>query len=351
MTKFDRYLLRTLFASILVALIFLLGIDFLVRSSEESAALSGKYTFSILALSLILQIPSRTIEFMPAAVLVGTIMGLGQLNAQNELTVVRTSGVSRLRMSRSGILLALILGSLLIAIGEYISPKADAKSELIVNQAKGLTSQTLYNQGTWLSEGNNRMVHIGKFNKDGSIGNLRFYQRQANGDIHIREANKAHYQQTQWQLENVRSFSLSPQGMQTLTSDNHWQNAVTPATLYAIANTKTANTIHELITLTQFLRANHLNDNSQQLLLWQRLFLPLSTLTMILLALPFAFSQRRGGGGGSRLVIGILLGVCYYISQGIISNLAVLLNWPPLLGAILPIALLGIPPLLVLLKD
>lgn len=350
MKTFDYYLLRTLFISILVALIFLLGIDFLVRSSEESGALSDQYTLNILFISLILEIPSRIITFMPASILVGTIMSLGQLSTQNELTIIRTSGISRLRISYAGIFLALILGSALILIGEYIAPISNAKSELIINQAKGQSSPLQYKQGIWLTDHQGEIIHIGNLQKDGSIGNLRFYQQQKNGDILVKEAKNARYQTTYWQLNTPSAFKISPNAIQPVTMDSQWKNTISPATLYSLINIKNSNTIRELITLSHFLEANQLNTNRPQLKLWQRLFLPLSTLTMLLLALPFAYSSKRGGNG-YRLVIGILLGVSYYISEGILSNLAILFTWPPLLGALLPICLLGIPPLFVLLRD
>ena len=72
---------------------------------------------------------------------------------------------------------------------------------------------------------------------------------------------------------------------------------------------------------------------------------------MVLLALPFAFGSNRSGQQGTRLVIGILLGVAYYVISGVIANLALLLHWPPLLGATLPIFLFTVPAFIVLARQ
>lgn len=349
LTTFDRYLLRTLLIATLVTLIFLIGVDFLVQSSDQSGDIGqGNYTFLIMSYTIALEIPDRIIKFLPAAILIGTIMSLGQLGVQNELTVVRTAGISRLRMSLSGILMAIVLGFGLIGIGEYIAPTMTAKSELIRNQALGRTTNTPYANGLWINNDNN-LIHIGNFNEDGTLNNLRFYKE--NNGVTITEATKATFKTDHWQLENAISLTATINKFQTTQADDKWHTTLTPANLYTLANTENATTLHELITLTRFLKANNINHNHESLRLWQRLLLPLSTLTMLLLALPFAYSPKRGGANGSRLVIGILLGVSYYVLQGILSSLALLLNWLPILGAVLPIAILGIPPLIMLMRD
>ena len=97
--------------------------------------------------------------------------------------------------------------------------------------------------------------------------------------------------------------------------------------------------------------ANGLNHEHESLKLWQRLLTPLTTAAMVLLALPFAFGSSRSGQQGTRLVTGILLGVAYYVISGVIANLALLLHWPPLLGAALPILIFTVPPLILLTRQ
>ena len=112
-----------------------------------------------------------------------------------------------------------------------------------------------------------------------------------------------------------------------------------------------AETLRELHTLTRFMAANGLNHHQESLKYWQRLLTPLTTAAMVLLALPFAFGSNRSGQQGTRLVIGILLGVAYYVTSGVIANLALLLHWPPLLGATLPILLFTVPAFIVLARQ
>ncbi len=348
---FDRYLLRVMFIAIMATLFFLLGVDFLVQSTERGDDLGiGKYTFAMMVYTQFLEIPQRSIEFMPAAVLVGTLMGLGQLGAQNELTIVRSSGVSRLKISRPGLFLALLLGVLLVVIGESLAPYASARSESIRNQALGRTTQPLYAEGVWVNDGQGA-VHIGALNPDGSLGDLRFYRVEENGKVTIQHTVSAVYRENHWLLRGNRAFSLTPERVAPAESHALWKKNFTPKMLLRMANTESASTIGELLNLNHFLTANDLDHSGASLRLWQRLLLPLTTATMLLLALPFAFNVKRSGERGSRLVIGILLGVGYYMAQDIISRLCLLFHWLPIIGALTPIVLFALPPLFFLTRD
>ena len=284
MTRFDRYLLRTILATSLIALAFLLAVDYIVQSSVDAYDLGqGNYTLAVLLLQLLLVLPEKLLLYTPAAVLIGTIMGLGQLAAQNEIAVVRAAGISRLRLARAGIAFALIVGVLNI--------------------------------------------------------------------VNISEAERATWQAPDWQLENPRAWRTRAEKTETVTAPERWQNGATPQALQALSAVKSAETLRELYTLTRFMAANGLNHQQQSLKLWQRLLTPLTTAAMVLLALPFTFGNARSGQQGTRLVTGILLGVAYYVISGVIANLALLLHWPPLLGAALPILIFTLPPLILLMRQ
>ena len=350
MTRFDRYLLRTILATSLIALAFLLAVDYIVQISVDADDLGqGNYTLAVLLLQLLLVLPEKLLLYTPAAVLIGTIMGLGQLAAQNEIAVVRAAGISRLRLARAGIAFALIVGVLNIVNGETLAPQLADRSRLLRSQALGEPAATGPAQGIWLKQ-QDTIIHIGALNADGSLARLRSYQSDA-GHITIREADRATWDAPDWQLENPRGWRTSADKTETIPAPARWQNGATPQALHALAAINSAETLRELYTLTRFMAANGLNHEHESLKLWQRLLTPLTTAAMVLLALPFAFGNNRSGQQGTRLVTGILLGVAYYVISGVIANLALLLHWPPLLGAALPILIFTVPPLVLLMRQ
>jgi len=74
---------------------------------------------------------------------------------------------------------------------------------------------------------------------------------------------------------------------------------------------------------------------------------PLLVLAMILLAIPFTFSIPRAPGLGSRLAVGVIVGLLTYIIYQIILNLGLLFSLnvplttlaPPLLLLLIALAL------------
>ena len=190
MTRFDRYLLRTILATSLIALAFLLAVDYIVQISVDADDLGqGNYTLAVLLLQLLLVLPEKLLLYTPAAVLIGTIMGLGQLAAQNEIAVVRAAGISRLRLARAGIAFALIVGVLNIVNGETLAPQLADRSRLLRNQALGQSSDPGREQGIWLKQQNTH-IHIGALNPDGSLARIRSYHSDADS-ITISEADRA----------------------------------------------------------------------------------------------------------------------------------------------------------------
>lgn len=344
MRRFDRYIIRTVLVTTTIALLFLIGMDFLIQSAAEADDLGDHYGLSVMLLTLLLQLPEKILLFMPAAVLIGGIIGLGQLASQNELTVLLASGVSRLRAVSAAIFAAFVLGACAVLLGETLAPKWSAQSELLRAQAKGESSD--YRGGLWLRD-QDALVHIRGIAADGSLQGLRFYRNLEVG-IAIQEAEAARYHAPDWLLDNAVLTRITPERIDKSAGAPHWKNGASPAILQTLAASRQSGTLRELYTLTRFLAANGLSHQQESLKLWQRFFLPLSTVTMLLLALPFIFGRARSTHQGSRLVIGILCGVAYYIAQGILANLALLYQWPPVLGAFTPIFLFALFPLLFL---
>ena len=58
---------------------------------------------------------------------------------------------------------------------------------------------------------------------------------------------------------------------------------------------------------------------------------------MMVLALPFAYFQRRAGGIGFRIFAGTILGLVFFLLGRVFSHLGVINDWPPLFSAAFPV--------------
>jgi lipopolysaccharide export system permease protein len=70
---------------------------------------------------------------------------------------------------------------------------------------------------------------------------------------------------------------------------------------------------------------------------WQKLFNPAAVIVMMVLALPFAYFQRRQGGIGFRIFAGTMLGLSFILLGRLFTNLGVLNDWPALFSAAFPV--------------
>lgn len=347
MTRFDRYVMRVLTMTTLTALLFLLCIDFLLQSADQAGDIGkGHYTFTVLLVVLFYALPEKLLLFAPAATLIGAIMGLGQLAAQNELAVVQASGVSRFRVVRGALLLACLSGVVLLALEESVVPDWSAKSTLLRNQALGRAASLSTREGMWLHT-EQGMMHIGRVNADGSLGAIQRMTPHRDG-ADIMQAATAQFVDGAWQLHDSHTLHIDPDAATVSVGDSVWRSGLTPDNLTYLLKQNPYPTLVERYRQIHFLRANGLNADAQSLIFWQKLLLPLAVVTMVLLSLPFVFTRGRSANRGTRLIIGILLGVAFYVCQGMLANLTLILGWPPLLGAGLPIVLFAVPAWLLL---
>ena len=97
--------------------------------------------------------------------------------------------------------------------------------------------------------------------------------------------------------------------------------------------------MRELLTYIAYLEDNGLDTRRYQLAFWTKLLAPLANLSMLFIAMPFAFGRQRSAGMGQRLVIGILLGLAFFLLNRMLGNIVLLYDFPPIIGAALPMML------------
>ena len=107
---FDRYLGRTVFVGTLFALLVLFSIDSIIDFINDVESVDDRgFTFGHVMLRLLFEMPQRLYEFMPTALLLGALIGLGGLAAKSELVALRSVGISKLRIIWSVLKVGIVL--------------------------------------------------------------------------------------------------------------------------------------------------------------------------------------------------------------------------------------------------
>ncbi len=336
--KLDLYIIKAIVASTLVVLLSLLSLDFLIRLITDVDHLGEKeFTIAKLLIISFLFVPVKLMQFFPVSLVIGTLLGLGKLQANSELIVAQTSGMSRFHISLIGIVISCFLGSAVLAITEYAGYPSQQKAIQMRANALGRVIKNASNTGAWLLD-NRDFVYVGGVKSTGEIRNIKIYRYSPKMTLtEIIQAKKATTSKNSWLLKNVVVKSdfrtkVKVKRHKTLI----WKNQVDIEIVRLLVSEPDDLLTKDLWEYIQYQKSNNITSSNYLLIFWQRILMPLSSAVMFLLALPFVFSTHRNKGQGQKLFLGLLLGLAYYVCSSSISNLVLLTGIPVILGALLP---------------
>src|SRR6185369_3628042 len=95
MRLLDIYLAKQILLALLMVVLLLFGLDLFFGFIQEMKWVGrGSYTLGLAAAYLLMISPMKVYQLLPWAACLGTLLGLGSLSENSELTVMRASGVS-----------------------------------------------------------------------------------------------------------------------------------------------------------------------------------------------------------------------------------------------------------------
>jgi len=304
----------------------------------------ANYTLSTAFLFVALQLPSRMYELFPVAALIGTLFAISQLVANSEYTVMRASGASLLQVTWALIRVGLPLALVTFLAGEFVAPPAERIARQVRAQAKGdrttITAQQ-FQSGFWFKQ-DLTFVNIRGVLGDMTLVGVRLYQFDDQLRLKtMRVAESGSFIGSgAWTLVDVTTTELGPEEAKLTRQDSWtWDTVLRPSllTVFQVAPEKL-----ELGTLWDNMRilgAGTQKTSRFEIAFWNKLFFPAAVLVMMVLALPFAYFQRRAGGVGFRIFVGTMLGLAFFLVGRLFSNLGVLNDWSPLFSAVFPLAM------------
>jgi len=336
----SRYIFRVILGTSLIALLVMLILDSLFNLLSELEDVNEQsYTLLTMLHYLLLTLPRRLVETAPVALLVGGLLGMGALASHSELVVMRASGRSRLGLVSAAMQAGLILSLAVALLGEFVAPVGERMARTLRVEA-GL-SDSRWNQGLWARDGN-LIIHIGAALPGPRLAELELYALDDKAALTVfGQASGARFEDERWILENARFNLIKPDAInQENLPEVPWRSVLTPETLEVLAVDPDDLALRELLTYIDYLSDNGLDTDSYELAFWTKVLAPLANLAMLFVAMPFAFGPQRGTGAGYRLVIGIFIGLLFFLLNRLLGNLVLLYHYPPALGAALPMLLL-----------
>ena len=343
MKLFDLYIFKNILQSALVVLlIFLTLLGFLEFIAQADDVGVGTYGLNQAIQYSLLKLPSSIFQLMPIIVLIGSLLALGNMSKNSELLVLLTSGFSLQRMSISVFFSGIVLCFFTASIGEYISPKMERYADQYRTINKYQYSRLGNTGGIWLREGD-KIININLLNENKSFGNVSIYQLAENNKLSkISRASSAGIDDfNQWILSNLSETVFNNDGINDNYSRYKIEKTKLNRDLVNLTIVKSENlNIVELYRFISYLDGNELDSSPYRMVFHSRIASLLAIPIMCLFALPFSLGLLRKKGIGYRIILGIMIGLLYFLLQQTLAESAVVYNLEPFLVGWLPILLL-----------
>jgi lipopolysaccharide export system permease protein len=334
-----RYLAREIYAaSALVLAVFLSLLAFFDLIHELTDLGKGDYRMPHIVAFVLLSLPGHVYELAPIAVLIGTLFALAQLVAHSEYTVMRISGLSTFRATVALMQIGLVFVVITFVFGEFVSPPAEHAAQQLRVRAMSTVVAQEFRSGLWVKD-ELSFINVREVLPDSRLKGISIYEFDADYRLRsIRSAARGEYlPPDHWTLADVVETRFDDNGTQVLhLPESTWKSAINPDILSVLLVKPEYMSAWNLYQYTRHLAENKQKTEQYDIAMWKKLVYPFAALVMMALALPFAYMQGRSGSVGLKVFVGVMLGVLFWMLNGLFSSLGVIRSWPPFLAALLP---------------
>lgn len=339
MSLMGRYIAASVFKGTLAVLLAVVGLDLVFSVLDELGSLTGQYGFKEAVFYLLLRLPERFYLFLPIAILVGVLIGLGSLASTSELTVMRAAGMSIPRLimhaakPAAGLLLLAMLSSEYLLL-QWVQAAETYRWEKRTGQERATVSSA---RDLWLREGL-QFYRVNLARDDGRLMGITLFELNEDWTLkRTLSAPRADYDGETWQLRNAREVTL---GAEQLTETLHSRLAL-PLPIQPEFVALQATDPRDLPPSQLWYYARYLEERGQAsgfywLAFWQKVLLPVTVFAVVLLGASFTFGPLRSVPAGTRVFHGIIIGLSVKFTQDLLGPSALLWGFTPALAVVIP---------------
>lgn len=351
----DRYLIREMlapFALSLVIITLLLLVNQLFLAADY---VINKGAPAILVMRyLVLQLPALFYLAFPFASLCAVLLGFGRLAGDNEVTAMRTSGISVHRIAVPCYVLGLVLSLTSFGINESLAPYADRHAEDTFREIMYHSSQPIIEPDQFIrTPDGQHVIYVGSIDAaSGTMHNIMIETYGTSNNPDSMQAATGKQADGKIILQDGVYTKYGNDGL--VTTQNKFKTMEfplgDPSVLYAGAFSPFAENSSQLKQEIKNLKASGEDTRNQEMILEQKFAMPVACLISILIALPLStmFGKYGRGVGALIAVAAVLL---YYAAMAIGGALGKNGAVPVFVGSWLPNAAMAGVGVALLFKD
>ena len=343
MTILRSYMVRLLLTAYAVvglalgALLWLL--EMLNRLEDGIQGLQGFLVMAVLSLQ---SLPEGLIDLLPVITVLATALAMGGLQARNEMTVMRASGLSLWRLTGVAMLPGLMIAFMGLAALQWLTPLIHQGPERMLGASLGENGLWHPSHGLWLRQGedflNIQTLHLGRLPTD-----VNLYRFDTEGGLveHVSAHSAVILPDGVWRLEQVTIRQQNQPGFRHIEhfETYDWEAFVSARQLELLLSPPARLGVLDLWQYVEGLKQRDQDVAEFEMVLWRRLALPLSCLGMLLAAMATAAVPLKSRTVSVRLVGALTLGLGFQLFAELSSYVGLVMAWP-----VVPVALM--PPIL-----
>jgi lipopolysaccharide export system permease protein len=341
----SRYVIRNVLVYTLLVVLVLLSLSglYLFITQQDDIG-TGTYTLDDALLFVALSLPQYAFDLLPIAALIGALLALGQLARSMELIVVRAAGVSAFRIGLwaggAGLILMLLTG----ALGDLIAPPMERYARQMRTFAKFQEYSMAGDRGAWAKDGD-RIISVLRQSAQNQYGGVFVFEFDE--ERRLRNVGRALSARidanNRWQLEDYRHTRIERDRVTPgRTAAAELQTNLSPEFLGLATLDPEGLPGRDLWSYVQHLKANGLDARRYETTFWARISRTAAVAIIVMLAVPFAFGPMRSTGTGARTVIGVMIGVVFFLLAKMLESGGAVFGMPPFAVAWAPTVLLAL---------
>ena len=340
MKIFNKYLVkRSFLISIFIFIIFAI-LDTVFNFISELENLSIDYTFFYALKHAFFSMPHRSIEFLEGACLLGFMVALGISHQEGNLNVLRSNGLSPIKIILISSLGSMVVVLSILAMDEIAFREMHIKSKVEKDSLLGQATQE-QSKFQWIKQNDYLLGYTNV------IGSLILNPRLIKVDSDIEKVNYFKSAKSAKIIENGITFD---QGL--LVEGNPSSDEITNYEIFSFPLVATipfsdidSLSLDRIASYRSLMIESSLDEDvlfkaHLDKSFYKKIFYPFSVLAIMIFFGSFIFGSLRDSSPGSRIVFAVFGGFLYRIFQDLSISISISYSIPVLIGVITPAVIL-----------
>ena len=202
------------------------------------------------------------------------------------------------------------------------------------------TATTKGKSGVWLRDSND-YFYFRSIQADGRLYGIEQHSFDTEGKklLSITSANAGEYDFSRqgWLLQGaVRTYIGENRVYSEKVGTVFWQSELKPELMKVIILEQRYLAPSDLWRYSQYLKAQGLKSHDHEIAFWQKVLMPLTISSLVLVAASFVFGPLRSAPAGTRVFSGVVVGLAVKYVQDILGPASVVYGFDPVWAILIP---------------